>query len=178
MSEPFIAEIRLLPYTYAPRNWAYCAGQILPISQNSALFAVTGTLYGGDGRVTVGIPGMLGRTPLHSGASAGPGQRFYPLAERYGAPEVELEISQIPSHTHSLFAATSPGDNTEPQDRFFAYQQGDFQPDYKQEPFGSLAEMSDQMLDNSGDNQPHPNMQPFLALPFCIALDGVFPTRN
>ncbi|ABC32694.1 Microcystin-dependent protein [Hahella chejuensis KCTC 2396] len=176
MSLPFIAEIRIFGFNYPPRSWSFCSGQIIPIDENQALFALIGSIYGGDARVTMGLPNLQGRSPLHTGK--GPGLTERQLADYGGLPEVELAAAQIPPHTHTLSAAKQAGTTSEPTGQLFAYQAGDVQPDYKQPPLGDLQAMSPGMLAYAGQSSMVENRQPFLGLSFCIALDGIFPPRN
>ncbi|WLQ13950.1 tail fiber protein [Hahella aquimaris] len=176
MSMPFIAEIRIFGFNYPPRSWSFCDGQIIPIDENQALFALIGDIYGGDARVTMGLPNLQGRSPLQTGK--GPGLTQYRLADYGGLPEVQLATAQIPYHTHTLYAARQAGTTPEPSDQLFAYQAGDAQPDYKQPPLGDLEAMSPGMLTYTGLSSMVENRQPFLGLSFCIALEGIFPPRN
>ncbi|WLQ16550.1 tail fiber protein [Hahella aquimaris] len=176
MSEPFYGEIRMFTYQFAPAGWAYCNGQIYPINQNPALFAVIGTLYGGNGSTNFGLPNLEGRTPIAWGT--GTGLSGYQPGQSGGSSTIQLTPSQIPSHNHTLSAVTSAGTTPEPGNQLFAYQGGDAQPDYKQPPLGTLVTMSDQMLAITGASAGHENKQPFLSIPFCIALEGVYPPRN
>ena len=172
MSEPFIGEIRMFAGNFAPRGWALCDGQLLAVSQNDALFSLLGTIYGGDGRTTFGIPEMRGRIPVHEGT--GPGLSNRNLGARSGAEDVTLTLNNIPSHTHPLVASTQAADETELQGHVLAStnapvdQYGLTQP----------KSMSVSAITGTGGGQSHPNMMPFLAVNFIIALAGVYPSRS
>ena len=174
MSEPFIAEVRIFPYNFAPRGWANCDGQLLPIAQNTALFALVGTLYGGDGRTTFGLPNLKGRGALHPGN--GPGLSPYNLAQRGGVANVTLSEAQIADHTHAMRAINNLGNNPNPTGRGLARSQGGLA--YQTNSTANLVQMSTAALKSNGGNQSHNNMQPFLTLRFCIALQGIFPSRS
>lgn len=170
MSQPFIAEIKIFAGNFAPRGFAFCNGQLLPISQNTALFSLIGTTYGGDGRTTTALPNLQGRLPMHQGR--GPGLTPRTLGQRGGAETVTLNSNQIPSHTHSLRGSSVAGDTTSPASAFPA-----MAPIY--EPTGSnLTNMADEAMLPAGGGQAHNNEQPFLALSFIIALQGLFPSRS
>jgi microcystin-dependent protein len=172
--DPFVAEIRIFPFNFAPKGWAFCDGQILPISQNTALFSLLGTTYGGDGKSTFALPNMQGNTPMHPGQ--GPGLSLHDLGETGGSETVSLLESEIPSHAHTLRAATDPGDLKIPTPaRALARSQG---ANAYQTTTTGLVMMSDNVLAPAGGDQPHNNMQPYLTLNFCIALQGVFPPRT
>jgi microcystin-dependent protein len=180
MADPFVAEIRIFPFNFAPKGWAFCNGQILPLSQNTALFSLLGTTYGGDGKSNFALPNMQGNVPIHTGSNQpGPGLSVYALGETGGSETVTLLQSEIPAHSHSFNVGTQ--DNADVQvpspSRIlgksagaFAYVPGS--------PAPPLTQMNPQMLSPSGGDQPHNNMQPYLTLNFCIALQGVFPPRN
>lgn len=176
MSEPLIGEIRIIPYSFAPLNWAWCAGGVASIAQWQALFAVIGTTYGGDGRTTFGLPNLEGRVPL--GYGQGPATSYYPIAQQYGFNSVSLTSNQLPSHTHEVFAGKSAGESTTPDGNSTVglYR---FNRLYYQSPTPSiLAPMSNSALATAGAGEAHENRQPYLVLNFCIALDGIFPSRN
>ena len=172
MSEPFIAEIRIFAGNFAPRGWAFCNGQLLPISQNTALFSLIGTTYGGDGRTTTALPNMEGRAPMHQGRAPGlPSRR---LGQRGGTETVTLTEAQLPNHSHSLFASTLIADETQPASnvtfgraRSLAYATGT-----------ANTSMAYQTITDSGGSQAHNNMQPYLAMNFIIALQGLYPSRG
>lgn len=174
MAEPFLAEIRIFTFNFAPRGWAQCNGQLMSISQNTALFSLVGTSYGGDGRVTFGLPNLQGQVPIHQGQ--GPGLTDRAIGETGGAPTVTLVQTETPAHTHSLtlFTPSTPTSTT-PQDHFLA--------DGPCKPFGSMALASDTMLHPAsltiaGGSLAHNNMMPSLSINFCIALEGIFPVRS
>ena len=171
MADPFVAEMRIFPFNFPPKGWAWCDGQLLPISQNTALFSLLGTTYGGDGKSTFALPNMQGNAPMHPGQ--GPGLSLHDLGEMSGSETVTLLESEIPSHTHALRAALDPGDVAIPG------------------PTRSLASSSNGViytasnpntlmanaLAPAGGDQPHNNMMPYLTFNFNIALQGVFPAR-
>lgn len=173
MSEPFIAEIRIFPYNFAPRGWAFCEGQLLPIAQNTALFSLVGTIYGGDGRTTFGLPNLRGRAPMQHGQ--GPGLSPYRLGERAGAETVALTEAQMPSHSHTMACNAGFPNSQNPVGNYLATEVGTAQA-YSTTPNSSMG--SGAIGNSSGSGQPHNNMQPFLVLHFCIALTGLFPSRS
>ncbi|KRB77371.1 phage tail protein [Nocardioides sp. Root190] len=172
MSDPFVAEIRMFGFNFAPRGWAFCDGQLLPISQNTALFALLGTTYGGDGKSTFALPDLQGCAPMHHGQ--GPGLSLYDLGELGGTETVTLLNSEMPSHAHTLAAHTIDlADSSAPSaSATFGPSSG-----------GALyqatsnTDLGHGALATAGGNVPHNNMQPYLTLNFCIALEGVFPPR-
>lgn len=172
MSDPFIAEVKIWAGNFAPRNWAFCNGQLLPISQNTALFSLVGVTYGGDGRNTFALPDLQGRAPMHPGN--GPGLAPRRLGERGGVETVTLTANQMPAHNHTLGAQSSPGDLSDPTERSLARSSGGF----AYHAVDSTVQMDAQALTNTGNGQPHNNMQPFLALSFIIALMGIYPARS
>ncbi len=174
MAEPFIAEVRIFPYNFAPRGWANCDGQLLPIAQNTALFALIGTLYGGVGRTTFGLPNLKGRAVIHPGN--GPGLSPYNLAQRGGVEKVTLIESQMASHNHDLMTTTSDGNSRDPTNRVLARSSGAAA--YQTNTTGNLVQMNQLTLQDTGGGQAHNNMLPFLTLRFCIALQGIFPSRS
>jgi len=171
--DPFVAEIRIFPFNFAPKGWAFCDGQILPLSQNTALFSLLGTTYGGDGKSNFALPNMQGNAPMHPGQ--GPGLSLHDLGETGGSETVTLLQSEIPSHAHAM-----RGDVLDPADTNVVSSNAS----YAQSTGGTLYQaaanvnLSDQALAPAGGDQPHNNMQPYLTLNFCIALQGVFPPRG
>jgi microcystin-dependent protein len=175
MSEPFIAEIRIFAGNFAPRGWAFCDGQLLPISQNTALFSLIGTTYGGDGRTTTALPNLQGRAPMHPGR--GPGLTSRRLGERLGTDTVTLTEAQIPSHRHTLRATLSTGSSTTPTTT--TSMAGSFPAQvYNPDATTGLIDMASQTLSTTGGSQPHDNVQPFLVLNFIIAMIGLYPSRS
>ena len=171
MSEPLIGEIRMFAGNFAPRGWAFCEGQLLPINQNQALFSILGTTYGGDGRTTFGLPDLRGRFPLHPGKS--PGLTDHNLGERGGQEKVHLTVNEMPSHAHTARASVDPGRRRKPAGRVCAVSpQGDRQ--YNRSPG---VDMHDQAIQPAGGNKAHDNMPPYLGLNYIIALVGIFPSR-
>lgn len=168
MSEPFLGQIMIVPYNFAPRGWAFCAGQILPIAQNTALFSLLGTTYGGNGQTTFALPDLRGRVPL--GAGQGPGLSNYTLGQVSGTEAETLIISQMPAHTHSVKCSSDDADTAKPADNFFGNA-----PSYSTT---SDTTMDAAVVGNTGGSQPHNNIQPYLTLNFVIALEGIFPSRN
>lgn len=170
MADPFVAEIRIFPFNFAPKGWAWCNGQLMPLSQNTALFSLLGTTYGGDGKSNFALPDLEGRAPMHPGQ--GPGLSLHDLGETGGSETVTLLESEIPSHSHAFRASPDDADLRIPT------------------PARSLAKsvmyatgspntaMSDNALAPAGGDQPHNNMQPYLTFYFNIALQGVFPPRT
>ena len=172
MADPFVAEIRIFPFNFAPRGWAWCDGQLLPLSQNTALFSLLGTTYGGDGKSNFALPDLQGRAPMHPGQ--GPGLSLHDLGETGGSETVTLLESEIPSHSHGLRGSNSLGDNPNPAGNSLAR----YVNAYQQTVNANLVSMSDQSLPPAGGDQPHNNLQPYLTFYFCIALQGVFPPRG
>lgn len=170
--DPFVAEIRIFPFNFAPKGWAFCDGQILPLSQNTALFSLLGTTYGGDGKSNFALPDMQGNAPMHPGQ--GPGLSLHDLGETGGSDTVSLLESEIPSHSHGFIASQADGINRLPATNLAANMigvNGYAAP-------GTIVNMADQALTPAGGDQPHNNMQPYLTLNFCIALQGVYPPRT
>jgi microcystin-dependent protein len=175
MSNPFVAEIRIFPFNFAPTGWAFCNGQILPLSQNTALFSLLGTTYGGDGKSNFALPNMQGNAPMHPGQ--GPGLSLHDLGETGGSDTVTLLESEIPSHSHSLMVEPLPATLTAPNPNTgFGKSAGVAA--YSQTTTTGLVQMSANAVAPAGGAQPHNNMQPYLTLNFCIALQGVFPPRS
>lgn len=172
MSEPFIGEIRIFPYSFAPKYWAYCDGQIMPIAQNVSLFSIIDTIYGGDGVTVFKLPNLQGRAPMHSGQA--PGLLFHSLGWKEGEIEVELTQAQIPAHTHVAQVVKGGGEATDPTNQFAARGLG--QERYYSDSIPDVS-MAYDALQSSGASQPHENRQPYLTMKFCIALDGLYPPR-
>ena len=170
MSEPFLAEIQIIAFNFAPRGWAYCDGQILPINQNQSLYSLLGTTYGGDGRTTFGLPDLRGRVPIHVSPS-------HSLGQKSGAETVTLNTAQIASHDHVMAATDADATTGSPSAALYAGAAA---------PLGTPYSATNPTLDtqlNANSIQPagnaaHENMQPFLTLGYCIALQGLFPSRN
>jgi microcystin-dependent protein len=173
--DPFVAEIRIFPFNFAPKGWAFCDGQIMPISQNTALFSLLGTTYGGDGKSTFALPDMQGNVPMHPGQ--GPGLSLHDLGETGGSETVSLLESEIPAHAHTLMASGTASSKPNPSGNALARVQSGATP-YVPPAGAPLTPFSDQALAPAGGDQPHNNMQPYLTLNFCIALQGVFPPRT
>ena len=174
MSEPFIAEIRIFAGNFAPRGWAFCNGQLLPISQNTALFSLIGTTYGGDGRSTTALPDLQGRAPMHPGR--GPGLTSRRLGQRGGVEQVTLTEAQMPNHNHSIMAAVQPGSTNTPNTTTSLARSVGANA-YNDNPTTNIA-MADGVLENTGGSQAHNNLQPFLTMNFIIALVGLYPSRG
>ncbi len=175
MSTPFIGEIRMFGGNYPPRGHALCNGQIMAISQNTALFSILGTNYGGDGRVTFGLPNLQGRAAIGAGQGNGLTNRF--LGELGGKPSVNLDQTQMPSHNHSANASGGSGNSPSPLNTIWSASGVGRTPDAAYASSGNST-MAPNTLSPSGGNQPHNNFPPFLAVSFIIALSGIFPPRN
>jgi microcystin-dependent protein len=176
MSEPFLAEIRAFGFNFAPLGWAFCDGQVMPLSQNTALFSLLGTYFGGDGRTNFGLPNLQASVPLQQGQ--GPGLSDYVLGESGGVPTVNLLTTQIPSHSHALQCSTATADDTSPVGAIPAAPQALRGQHFFASTPGSSPVMKANLLAPAGGNQPHNNLPPYLALNFCIALTGIFPSRS
>ena len=178
MSDPFIGEIIMFGGNFAPRGWALCEGQLLPISQNTALFSILGTTYGGDGRTTFGLPDLRGRIPMGSGT--GPGLSPRRLGEKAGTENVTLNQNQIPSHTHAAIAnSVSPTGNANvAADNLWADDAGTASATYSSETKNATMNADAISVQNTGGSQSHTNIQPFQCVNFIIALVGVFPSRS
>jgi microcystin-dependent protein len=174
MSDPFVAEIRMFAGNFAPRGWALCNGQLLQISQNTALFSLLGTTYGGDGKSTFALPNLQGRAPMHAGS--GPGLSPHFLGEEAGVNSVTLLTSEMPSHSHLLLGTNARAGVGSPDGNVLNRSVGENA--YQTTSTGSLVGMDPNMVGLSGGSQPHNNMQPYLALTFIIALQGIYPPRS
>ena len=174
MSDPFLAEIRIFPFNFPPTGWAWCNGQLMPLSQNTALFALLGTTYGGDGKSTFALPDLRGRAPMHPGQ--GPGLSPYDLGQSGGADAVPLIEAEMPAHSHNLMAnAADPANVQGPSPEVVLARSSPFI--YKALPVNDAAPMAGQAIAPSGGSLPHNNLQPYLTVSFCIALQGIFPPR-
>jgi microcystin-dependent protein len=168
MAEPFLSEIRLFSFGFAPKGWALCNGQLLPINQNQALFSLLGTTYGGDGRVNFALPDLQGRVPIHTGSG-------HTLGERAGEQAHTVSITETPTHTHQVNASSLPGDGVVPSNATVLA--SPLNATYRKPP-GAVTALAAGSLANAGGSQAHLNMQPFLVVNFCIALQGIFPSQN
>jgi len=175
MSSPFISEIRMFGFNFAPKNWAMCNGQTLSIQQNAALFSLLGTTYGGNGVNTFALPDLRGRAPLHFGTSPYSGETFT-QGQVGGEENHTLTVSEVPPHSHQLMGSLSPNpaDSSLPSPNFF----GQEAEETIYGPATSLTAISPATIPTFGQSQPHNNMQPYLVLTFCICLFGIFPSRN
>jgi microcystin-dependent protein len=170
MATPFVGEIYIVPYNFAPSGFAFCDGQILSIAQNAALFSLLGTTYGGDGISTFALPDLQGRTPISSGQ--GPGLSLRDLGESGGAAAVTLAASEMPPHAHSLTTSPAPADRSNARANYLAVP-----PDPTYSSAASDTSLANALLP-AGSGQPHNNLSPYLVLNFVIALQGVFPSRS
>jgi microcystin-dependent protein len=163
MSTPFLAEIRIISFNYAPRGWAMCNGQILPIAQNQALFALLGTTYGGNGTTSFALPNFQGRTPLHPGAG-------FVLGQQGGEEAHILSISEMPAHNHPVSASSAPASVGSPANNSWPAAAAAYA-------LSSNTSMNPASISSTGSSQPHNNLQPYLVLNFVIALQGIFPSQ-
>ncbi|MCA9996959.1 MAG: phage tail protein [Anaerolineales bacterium] len=173
MSEPFLAEIRMVGFNFAPRGWAFCDGQVLQIMQNQSLYSLLGTTYGGDGRTTFALPDLRGRTPIHVGQSDS--GHFHNLGERGGEENHTLIGTEMPSHTHSLLASTTTADSPIAASQVMAATDA---VNIYDDSSNNLVNMNSSEITSTGGSQAHNNMMPTLVVNFCIALQGLFPSRN
>lgn len=173
MADPFIGEIKLVPYNFAPRGWAFCDGTLLSIAQNTALFSLLGTMYGGNGQTTFALPDLRGRAAL--GVGQGPGLSPYSQGQEAGLEAVTLIPSEMPIHTHPFNVSSSPGTVATPTDGFPATAAGNIGNAYADT---ANATMPANAVGGAGGSLPHVNQQPYLTLNYIIALQGVFPSRN
>lgn len=166
MSEPFLGEVRIVGFNFAPRGWALCNGQILPIDQNQALYSILGTTYGGDGQTTFALPDLRGRAPIHEGSG-------HTLGQRSGEATHTLTAAEMPAHDHAASASSDEGTSPVPTDLVLARTPAQIYHDPT-----NLGAMNGAAVSSTGGSQPHDNMQPYIALNFIIALRGLFPSRN
>lgn len=171
--EPFIGEMMMTAANFCPRGWADANGQLLPIAQNQALFSLLGTIYGGDGRTTFGLPDMRGRLAIHTGQGAGLTNRKQ--GDVGGAENHALTVNEMPEHTHNLMASKHSASNKSPSGRVLAKPRRNT---YASSGSVSLTQMASSSLEATGSTQPHNNMPPFLTVRFCVALQGIYPSRN
>lgn len=174
MSDPFLAEIRMFPLNFAPKGWAVCDGQLLSISQNTALFSLLGTVYGGDGTSTFALPDLRGRAPMHPGHSTA-STRIRDLGEQDGSDMAALQPSELPSHNHTLRASSQPGEDASGVSGALGRSMGAV---LYESDASTLESLAPEALAPAGGGMPHENMQPFLTTQFCIAVQGVFPPRS
>ena len=172
--DPFVAEIRIFPFNFAPKGWAWCDGQLLPLSQNTALFSLLGTTYGGNGKSNFALPDLQGRAPMHPGQ--GPGLSLHDLGETGGSETVTLLESEIPIHSHALRGDANPSESPDPSSNSMG--RGSSVNGYQNVVNQNLVNMAPEALAPAGGDQPHNNLQPYLTFYFCIALQGVFPPRG
>mgnify|MGYP000617676986 CR=1 FL=1 len=174
MSDQFVAEIRIFPFNFAPRGWAQCNGQLIPISQNTALFSLLGTTYGGNGTTNFALPNLMGRVPIQPGQGAGLAQRS--LGEEIGQESVTLLQSEVPFHTHSLMGNATPSDTPRVENNTVARSAAGTS-SFQTNTSANLVPMAAQTLPPAGGSLPHTNMMPYLVVNFCIAMQGIFPPR-
>ena len=175
-ADPYIGEISIFAGNFAPRGWAFCNGQLLPIAQNTALFSILGTTYGGNGTTTFALPDLRGRAPLSSGQ--GPGLSDYDLGQSGGTETVTLTTNEIPAHNHSVGAFNNKGDQSNPTNNVNAIVVDSSNGTANAYAASANATMNNGAVGSTGGSQPHNNMQPYLTLNFIIALQGVFPSRG
>ena len=171
MSEPFVGEVRMFAGNFAPRGWAFCDGQLLAVSQNDALFSLLGTIYGGDGRTTFGLPDLRGRIPIHAGS--GPGLSPRRLGAKAGSENETLTVNQLPSHTHTWKATTAIAQNRSPGSNALASPTGDL--------YAAVANQTSlrsAAISNVGGSRSHSNLMPYLCINYIIALFGIYPSRH
>jgi microcystin-dependent protein len=181
MSEHFIGQIMMAGFTFAPRYFAQCNGQLLPINQNQALFSLLGTQFGGNGTTNFALPDLRGRTPVSYASSVDPSWQppSVQIGQAGGIENVTLLSTNLPAHTHAMNASTNPGDNRNPATRLFATSTNSATAANLYAPStGAPVVMNPQSVASAGNNQAHPNMQPYSVINFCIALQGIFPSRN
>jgi microcystin-dependent protein len=175
MADPFVAEIRMFPFNFAPKGWAFCDGQILPLSQNTALFSLLGTTYGGDGKSNFALPNLQGNVPMHPGQGTGLSEHF--LGEAAGEETVTLIQAEMPAHSHAFQATTQPGEDPAPAptEALGRSVGGNL---YQTNAAQNIVQLAATAAAPAGGSQPHNNLQPYLTLNFNIALQGVYPPRS
>jgi len=166
MAEPFLSEIRIMSFVFAPKGWALCNGQLLPINQNQALFSLLGTTFGGDGRVNFGLPDLRSRVPIHVGSG-------HTLGEKGGSEAVTITQQTMPAHSHVMVGTSDVGTQAPPASQLLGTS-----PAKIYDPFANATTLQPGTIGNAGGSQPHTNLQPFLVLNFCIALQGIFPSQT
>ncbi len=171
MAEAFVSEIRMYGFNFPPSGWAFCDGQLMLLSQNTALFSLLGTTYGGNGKTNFALPDLQGSVPVAAGQSEGTSEYF--LGQVGGQPTVTLDLETIPAHTHTMMGSNATGDNPNPQDHALARYANVYQDDVS-----GLTQMAMQALTPVGAGNPHNNMMPYVGLNFCICLQGEFPQRG
>jgi len=171
MSEPFLAEIKMVGFNFAPRGWSFCDGQILPINQNQSLYSLLGTVYGGDGRTSFALPDLRGRTPIHFNSP-------HPQGQKSGEETNTLSANQMPAHTHVLQASDSDATQPGPTGYLLAKPSLASGVVYSETDQAQDVSLGGSAIANAGGGQGHNNLQPYLAVYFCIALQGLFPSRN
>jgi microcystin-dependent protein len=176
MSEPFLAEVRIFGFNFAPRGWAFCNGQILPINQNQSLYSLLGTTYGGDGRTSFALPDLRGRTPIHVGAS--PGGSNHTLGSKGGQENQALTVAELPTHTHGMIGTSATANAPGPGNNLLAQTSTGVAEIYSSGPSALNQQANSGAIGNQGGGQGHENMQPYITLTYCIALQGLFPSRN
>ena len=175
MATPFLGEIKIMSFNFPPRGWAFCNGQVLSIQQNTALFSLLGTFYGGNGTTTFQLPNLQSSVPIHQGTSAG---NTFVVGQNGGLESVQLNTNQLPQHNHLLAAVNSPGASAKGFDHFLAQSATTVDAAVYLQGNSNLTTLNSTSLLSAGGGQPHSNIQPYLTLNFCIALQGVFPSRN
>jgi len=170
MSQPFLAEVKIFGFNFPPRGWSFCDGQIIPINQNQSLFSLLGTTYGGDGRTTFALPELRGRTPMSTGSNGG---LTLALGQKAGEEAHALNVAETPTHSHQAIATNSTGDSNQPTNKLLATVGSALYG-----PPTSLTPLASTAVKNIGGGQGHNNMAPYLTVNFCIAVQGLFPSRN
>jgi len=177
MADQFVAEIRVFPFNFAPTGWAFCDGQLMPISRNTALFSLLGTFYGGDGKSTFGLPNMQGNLAISYGQ--GPGLQLYDIGETGGSETVTVLTTEMPSHNHNLMSLINPQAGvTSPSNAALGHKTGATPSNIYSASVNPLLQFAQNALSPSGSGLPHNNMMPYLTMNFCIALQGIYPSRS